>query len=419
MRIRWLLAIVACVAGLSMSDVWARGGRGGFGGGGFQGGAGGFGGDRGFGGAGGLGGGAGFGGDRGFGGGNFGGAGGLGGGNAFGRPGGFGGFGQGGLGGAAAGEHVSGSQLGNFLNLSPPAGGGAAGGFGSGDRAGQFGGGQLRSEFGSGQLGGGQFRQQFQQNQGDRRQQFQQNQGDRRQQFQQNQGQRQQQWQDRGNQVRQDFQNNHPQWDFYKNHPNWAQYHFNHPYYPVAWGTLGAFCGLAAVGGGGGGDDGGYSYDYTDNSVTVNGQEQPIDQQYDQQATQLAQAGTAQQPQDTQWEPLGVFALVHDDKGQPTMYLQLAISKDGIINGTYFNSSTNQTLEVAGSLDRKTQRVAMFTTKRTPVLDTGIYNLTQQQAPILLHFADGSTQKWLLVRLPPPKESQQQGQDQVQGFQGQ
>jgi hypothetical protein len=139
-----------------------------------------------------------------------------------------------------------------------------------------------------------------------------------------------------------------------------------------------------------------------------------MDAQYTQQATQLAEAGTQQQPANTQWEPLGVFALTQDDKGQPTMYLQLAIAKNGTINGTYFNSSTNQTLQVAGSLDRQTQRVAMFTEKKTPVLECGIYNLTQDQAPALLTFADGTSQKWLLVRLPPPKEAQQQQGQQPQ-----
>ena len=47
----------------------------------------------------------------------------------------------------------------------------------------------------------------------------------------------------------------------------------------------------------------------------------------------------------------------------------------------------------------------MFTEKKTPVLETGVENLTQDQAPCLLHFADGTQQRWLLVRLPEPKEA--------------
>jgi hypothetical protein len=37
-------------------------------------------------------------------------------------------------------------------------------------------------------------------------------------------------------------------------------------------------------------------------------------------------------------------------------------------------------------------------------METGIYNLTKDTAPALVHFADGQTQQWLLVRLDEPKE---------------
>jgi len=37
-------------------------------------------------------------------------------------------------------------------------------------------------------------------------------------------------------------------------------------------------------------------------------------------------------------------------------------------------------------------------------METGIYNLTKDDAPALLHFEDGQTQQWLLVRLDDPKE---------------
>lgn len=35
--------------------------------------------------------------------------------------------------------------------------------------------------------------------------------------------------------------------------------------------------------------------------------------------------------------------------------------------------------------------------------ETGISNLTKDEAPALIHFADGQTQKWLLVRLEDPE----------------
>jgi hypothetical protein len=36
-------------------------------------------------------------------------------------------------------------------------------------------------------------------------------------------------------------------------------------------------------------------------------------------------------------------------------------------------------------------------------METGIVNLTEDTAPALVHFEDGQTQQWLLVRLEEPK----------------
>jgi hypothetical protein len=51
-------------------------------------------------------------------------------------------------------------------------------------------------------------------------------------------------------------------------------------------------------------------------------------------------------------------------------------------------------------VDKQTQRAAWTVQGQTrPLMETGIVNLTQETSPALVHFADGSTQQWLLVRL--------------------
>jgi hypothetical protein len=35
-------------------------------------------------------------------------------------------------------------------------------------------------------------------------------------------------------------------------------------------------------------------------------------------------------------------------------------------------------------------------------METGVANLTQDTTPALIHFADGTTQQWLLVRMEQP-----------------
>jgi hypothetical protein len=54
-------------------------------------------------------------------------------------------------------------------------------------------------------------------------------------------------------------------------------------------------------------------------------------------------------------------------------------------------------------VDKESQRAAWGVQgKERPIIETGISNLTQDSAPALIHFADGQTQQWLLVRLDEP-----------------
>lgn len=111
---------------------------------------------------------------------------------------------------------------------------------------------------------------------------------------------------------------------------------------------------------------------------------------------------------DTEWMTLGVFAMTQDDgqstAASPTLYLQLAVSKEGVLAGTIYNSVTDTSKPIEGMVDRKTQRAAWVTSETTsPIMETGISNLTKDEAPALLHFADGRTQQWLLVRLEEPE----------------
>jgi hypothetical protein len=41
------------------------------------------------------------------------------------------------------------------------------------------------------------------------------------------------------------------------------------------------------------------------------------------------------------------------------------------------------------------------------VIETGLYNLTKDEAPCLIHFGSERTEQWLLVRLENPNAAQQ------------
>jgi hypothetical protein len=172
-------------------------------------------------------------------------------------------------------------------------------------------------------------------------------------------------------------------------------------------------------------------YNYGDNVAYTGGtvyyDAQPIASgtAYAESALQLAQAGVqaltalaAQKSANAQnanappaggpeWLPLGVFALCQDDKSDPTMLMQLAATKDGLIGGTLKNVATDQMSNVAGKIDKESQRAAWSTTDgdQNIVMEAGVFNLTQPQAPVLVHWGIEKTQTWLLVRLDPPQQN--------------
>ncbi len=138
-----------------------------------------------------------------------------------------------------------------------------------------------------------------------------------------------------------------------------------------------------------------------DNDVFIDGAKVcSVDQFFDQ-AQNLANAGSKEPAADTEWLPLGVFALSHPDETKPTQFLQLAIDSHGTIKGNYSNQSIiSNTKTIEGTLDKTTQRAAWRVGGKSGiVIETGVFNLTKDQAPCLVHFEKERTELWLLVRM--------------------
>jgi hypothetical protein len=157
-------------------------------------------------------------------------------------------------------------------------------------------------------------------------------------------------------------------------------------------------------------------YNYGTNVVTqgdnvyVDGQDGGTTDQYYQQTADLANAG-AQAPAaaDPNWLPLGVFAMTQADRSNSNMIIQLAVDKQGIIRGNFTDTKTNKTQSVQGSIDKKTQRAAWtIGDKKDDVLETGLYNLTKDEVPALLHYGKDRTEQWLLVRVKQDDQQQTQ-----------
>jgi hypothetical protein len=233
---------------------------------------------------------------------------------------------------------------------------------------------------------------------------------------------RQQQRGERADSIRDaisdEFDENHLFEDFWREHPEaYVNFHQNPVFWTWAtWATVSAFMPwnwgsgyYYDYGGGGSSGSSGYSSEtgtmYTDESTYSS-------PEYCQQAEELAASAPEEPPADAQWMPLGVFAMTADDdstsKVTPNMFLQLAVSQEGIIAGTYQNKTTGKTQSLEGMVDKESQRAAWtIAGKNTPIMETGLQNLTMNETQALVHFADGTTQRWLLVRIENPQASQQ------------
>ena len=201
---------------------------------------------------------------------------------------------------------------------------------------------------------------------------------------------------------------------WYPSHPNYPSYRPGHWW---RWATAGAITGWVAsrwsqpvyyqYGSGG-------NVYYQDNTVYVNGEEYGSAEEYYTDTSQVAESVpemTDEQAEQLEWMPLGVFAITAEGVNASSMFLQLAVSKEGIIAGTFYNESTDVTHPVEGMVDEKTQRAvwrAADGTNDDLIMETGIYNLTKESAEVLVHFGPEQTQEGLLVRMEEPESSSEQ-----------
>jgi hypothetical protein len=193
---------------------------------------------------------------------------------------------------------------------------------------------------------------------------------------------------------------------WYANYPGaWfaAGWAANALWTPATWGATAAYCGYVET------PPVYYDYGnnvvYEDSVVYVNGESAGTTEEYYDQAMAIATEGTeAEAAPDGDWMPLGVFAFTKADSPKSDITIQLAVNKEGVIRGNYTDTATKQNQVIQGSIDKETQRAA-FTVgdNKTSVIETGIYNLTKDEAPCLVHIGKEKTEQWLLVRLTNPE----------------
>jgi hypothetical protein len=171
----------------------------------------------------------------------------------------------------------------------------------------------------------------------------------------------------------------------------------------ATWGAVASYCSYLA-------EPVYYDYGstvvYQGDTVYINGEEAASAEVYSKQATQIADTGREAKVSDKEdWQPLGVFAMIQGDEKTSYKIFQLALNKQGVIRGNYYDALADSTTPVYGSVDAKTQRAAWsIGDKKSVVFEAGVANLTQEQSPLLVHFGADNTQQFTLVRVEQPEE---------------
>jgi hypothetical protein len=151
-------------------------------------------------------------------------------------------------------------------------------------------------------------------------------------------------------------------------------------------------------------------YDYG-NNITYRGDQvydgnQPLAtaDQYYQQASALAQSQPVSDPNAGEWMPLGVFGLIKGTESDPHYVIQLATNKSGAVAGNYYDVISGTSVPIHGAVDQQSQRLAWTVgNNKMTVGETGIFNLTKDESPALIHIGKDKTQQWTLVRLKQPE----------------
>jgi hypothetical protein len=187
----------------------------------------------------------------------------------------------------------------------------------------------------------------------------------------------------------------------------WA---WGNPWNVANWGTTAAWLGFGAATApvwGGYGPTNTTIYDTDNEELNVPGSELPTGQNLSPEelaaesaaARQLASKGTNEPGQDVKFMPLGVFTLAPENQTEATAMLQLAVSKQGVLRGSYYDLLSDVDHPIRGSVDKKTQHVAWtFGPQGKVTFQTALGVLTEPSGPVSVHYENGQTRQWVLAR---------------------
>ena len=116
-------------------------------------------------------------------------------------------------------------------------------------------------------------------------------------------------------------------------------------------------------------------------------------------AAELAATGaTAQDPQ-AAFLPLGVFSVAPKGKKEAAALVHLAVSKDGLVRGTYYNLKTDKDENIEGAVNKEDGSMAWTVQgKKEEVFHAWLDDVTDPPGPVTVRIGKGPTHVWTMAR---------------------
>jgi hypothetical protein len=116
-------------------------------------------------------------------------------------------------------------------------------------------------------------------------------------------------------------------------------------------------------------------------------------------AAALAARGAVDVADDSEFLPLGVFALAPAGQNLASAVVQLAVNHDGILRGSYCDLLTDQGQTVYGAVDKASNSAAWTVGPQGRVVfATTLENLTRASGPLAVTLPGGDTRQYTLAR---------------------
>ena len=104
---------------------------------------------------------------------------------------------------------------------------------------------------------------------------------------------------------------------------------------------------------------------------------------------------------DAEWMPLGSFELKLSGQTVATRAVQLAVNRQGVIRGTYYDMAADSVKEVMGAVDKETLRASWTIGEAGQVVyEISLDSLSSPEGQLTVRYANGQTAIWRTSPMP-------------------